>query len=81
MRDDDEPGKPAHPDPASDMRMHTRTFHYYTMCDRKIASGEIMMDWASVFANLAALVPAEKFHERYEAGGLKGLIAGACKPS
>ena len=62
------------------MRMHARAFHYYTMCDRKIASGEILIDWASGLASIT-FPPPEKIRERYEAGGMDALADGGCKPS
>ena len=81
MSHGDGPDKPQHSDPTDEKRMYTRTFHYYTMCDGKIASGEILMDWASGFSSVGAFAPPEKIRECYEAGGMEGLDKEACLPS
>jgi len=46
-----------------------RTFHYLTMRDGKIVSGEAMMDWVSMLSQLGAIPSPEKIREDIEASG------------
>jgi hypothetical protein len=45
-----------------------RMFHYLTMRDGKIVSGEAMMDWFSIFSQAGLVSSPEKLREAFEAG-------------
>jgi hypothetical protein len=44
-----------------------RMFHYLTIRDGKIVSGEAMMDWVSMLSQMGAVSPPEKVREDFEA--------------
>ena len=57
-----------------DRKFAIRMFHYLTMRDGKIVSGEAMMDWMSMFSQMGVLPSPEKIREGFEAGHVLKML-------
>ena len=51
-----------------DRKCAVRMFHYLTMRDGKIVSGEAMMDWVSMLSQMGAMPSPDKLREDFAAG-------------